>query len=94
MERKCIIKNMSDEFYAGFGASIKGINNMTPAEVYETLKELARIIPKSISFKDEQFNRMVELNSLRKGPHSVELKIEPRRGYKLATFTFTQTKAA
>jgi hypothetical protein len=33
-----------------------------------------------------QFREAVELNQIMRAPKSIEFKIEPRKGYKLATF--------
>jgi len=81
------LHNLSDSFYAEFAL-------LTPAEQFAKLNKLRIDLPHCIKVKIEQgqFRDAVDLNSLTKRPHTVTCKIEPRRGYKLATFNFEATK--
>ena len=87
IERKVIIKNMMQEFWTG-GFHGVGLDDLPALEAYEFLKTISKDLPKNIKFKEDQFNRMVELNNLMKGCFSVSVRKEPRRGYQLMTFTF------
>lgn len=86
-----ILKNLSEEFYTG-SKYIGGLLTLDNSEKYEKLKNLMSDIPKNIQRKIENgaFRDAVELNSLMKGPHTIDFKLEKRRGYKLATFVFTK----
>lgn len=39
---------------------------------------------------NNSYRDRIELNQLLRSPHSIKSKIEPRRGYKLVTFTFSK----
>lgn len=87
-----IIKDVTDAFFEGMGDSIIGLLNMTDADKFTYLnKQLARF-PMKIS--SGSFRDRVELNSMIKKSHTITFKLEPRRGYKLATFTFSTTTGA
>lgn len=90
-----IIRNLSQAFWEGNGESIPSFLAQSPKEKWERLNSLRRDLDKCISVRIgncDSFRDKVELNSILKGPHSVECTIEPRRGYKLATFTFSTVK--
>ena len=83
-----IIRDVTDAFFEGVGNSIIGLLNMTDADKFTHLNKQLERFPMKIgsgSFRDR-----VELNSMIKGPHAITFKLEPRRGYKLATFTFSK----
>ena len=86
-----ILKNLSEEFYTG-SKYIEGLLTLDNAKKYEKLNNIMMDIPKNIQRKIESgaFRDAVELNSLVKGPHTIDFKLEKRRGYNLATFTFTK----
>ena len=86
-----ILKNLSEEFYTG-SKYIDGLLLLDHAEKYEKLSNLMLDLPKNIQRKIEggAFRDAVELNALVKGPHTIDFKLEKRRGYNLATFTFTK----
>jgi len=84
-----IIKDVTDAFFEGMGDSIIGLLNMTDADKFTHLSKQSECFTMKIgsgSFRDR-----VELNSMIKGPHAITFNLEPRRGYKLATFTFSKT---
>ena len=83
-----ILKNLTDTFYNG-GFGIPSFLDMPDSEKFERLNALRHDMKDNIKQKIEtgQFRDAVELNSLMKKPHTVEFKLEPRKGYKLATFT-------
>ena len=83
-----IIRDVTDAFFEGVSDSIIGLLNMTDADKFRYLNKQLERFPMKIgsgSFRDR-----VELNSMIKGPHTITFKLEPRKGYKLATFTFSK----
>lgn len=88
IEIKCIVKNMLKEFWQG-GITGQGLDNLPIKEQYDKLRRLSLDLPKNISFKNEQFSRMVDLNHMVKGAYNVTMKKESRKGYTLLTFIFT-----
>lgn len=83
-----IIRDVTDAFFEGVGDSIIGLLNMTDADKFSYLNKRSGRFPMKIgngSFRDK-----VDLNSMIKGPHTITFNLEPRRGYKLATFTFSK----
>lgn len=83
-----IIKDVTDAFFEGMGDSIIGLLNLTDADKFTHLNKQSERFPMKVgsgSFRDR-----VELNSMIKGPHAITFKLEPRRGYKLATFIFSK----
>lgn len=81
-----ILKDLSEQFYQGFGQHIKGLLNMTDEEKFHYLQQKGQELGVTMKVGDNSFARKVELNSLLKGKPSFTFKLEPRRGYKLATF--------
>ena len=85
-----IIKHFTD--YA-----FEKLEGMTNAERYECLRKAAKGDLKhivSMKIGNGQFNQAVDFNIIMKAPKGVdfEYKLEPRRGYKLATFEITPAK--
>ena len=83
------LKDLTDAFYNGMGESIVGLLNMPDNEKFAYLMRKAQQRELKISMKIGygQFRDSVELNQLlRKDNLSYSFKLEPRRGYKLATF--------
>lgn len=91
MKTTFTLSNLTPEFYTGYGAHLLGLLNMTDTEKF-TYLDKSRTTFSNIKMKigSGQFRDQVDLNSLLKQPHSVTFKLEPRRGYKLATFTHTK----
>lgn len=88
-----ILKNLTDSFFEGLGESIVGLDNMDNRAKFDCLSKHAKgDLKHCVSMKIEfgQFRDQVELNQLLRGPVSIDYKIEPRRGYKLATFTINK----
>jgi hypothetical protein len=83
-----IIKDVTDAFFEGMGDSIAGLLNMTDSDKFTHLNKQQARFPMKIG--NGSFGDRVELNSMTKGPHTITFKLEPRRGYKLATFTFSK----
>jgi hypothetical protein len=85
-----ILKDLSDDFFEGFGTSIKGLNNMADAEKFAYLTKAHRGLPKcSMKIGSGMFRDTVDLNRLMRGPCSFRFTLEPRKGYQLATFEVT-----
>ena len=82
-----ILKDLSEQFYQGFGQHIKGLFNMSDEEKFHFLKQKGQELGITIKIGDNGFARKVELNSLLQKNPTFTFKLEPRRGYKLATFT-------
>lgn len=88
MDIKFIVKNMSEQFYSGFG-NIIGFDLLSSFDKYEKLKELSKDLPQNIKQENYQFNRMDELNMLIKSGHyTLSHSVSPRRGYNVHTFSF------
>lgn len=83
-----IIKDVSEAFFEGVGSSIKGLNNMDDREKFTYLNKTA--LEKCLNIKmkigNDSFRDRVELNQTLRNVKSLSYKIEPRKGYKLATF--------
>lgn len=93
MQVTFILRNLSETFFEGLGDSIIGLDNLEPRARFDTLARHAKgDLKHCVSMKagSGQFRDHVELNQLLRGPVSIDYKIEPRRGYKLATFTISK----
>ena len=84
MKITATLHNLTDGFYAEFAA-------LSPADQFARLKKLRIDLPHCIKLKigSGQFRDAVDLNSMLKRPHTFTAKLEPRKGYKLATFEVT-----
>lgn len=84
------IKNMTEDF-------LNKLFNMSGNDCYHLLKKYAiGDLKHNIKMKvgsSDAFRDKVELNSILKSNfgHEINFKIEPRRGYKLATFEIKRT---
>jgi hypothetical protein len=88
-EVKFTVKNLTREFYEGFGESIPAFNNQSGFDKYQRLQSLSRDLPLCIKQNDEQFNKRVELNMLIKSEKfTCAHDVSKRRGYEVHTFTF------
>lgn len=90
------LKNLSPQFFSGNGegkaGSIIGLDQMSPMEKFRHLGSLLQTLDHCIKRRignNNSFRDTVELNQLLRNPVDVTCKIEPRRGYQLATFEFT-----
>jgi len=88
MKVTAIIKNVSEQFFSGFGDSIQGFNSMDDKEKFNYLMNKGVSNPEMVTTKvgSGMFKDKVELNQLRRKDFSLKYKLENRRGYKLATF--------
>lgn len=83
MKVTAILRNFADEW-------LEDLAKLSAVELFEKLEKMSfdKRVPLQVgggSFRDR-----LELNQLRRGPHDIKAKIEPRRGYKLATFSFSK----
>ena len=85
-----IIKDLSDIFYNGGGVLCTiGLLQMTDSDKFIYLRKLASEKVLKVTCKVgncDSFRDKVELNSILRGEHTIDFKLEDRRGYKLATF--------
>ena len=94
MKITVILKDFTEQFYTGTdGGSIVGLLNMGDAAKFETCRLLAGDKRATMKIGTGQFRDAVELNAMRRGPCVISFKLEPRKGYKLATFEFSKGAA-
>jgi hypothetical protein len=88
MKVTATLHNLTDNFYSE-------LIGMEPREVHDYINRLKNDLPHCIKMKvgNGQFRDAVELNAMRRDPCAISFKLEPRRGYKLATFEFTKGAA-
>lgn len=87
-----ILRNLTDTFYNGNGSSIAGLLNLSDSDKFWELRKLATgDLRHCVSMKvgTGQLRDAVDLNAIVKREHSVSFEIEPRKGYRLATFIFS-----
>lgn len=82
-----ILKDFTQAFYDGLPPSIVGFNTLSNSDKFRKLEAMRgeRRVTCKVGNCDS-FRDKVELNQTLKGPHSIQFKLEPRKGYKLATF--------
>jgi hypothetical protein len=95
MKVTAILKNLSDAFYNGFtwdGEQRPGFLNIPDAEKFDVIRgQNCRDLGITIKIgHSNSFSERVDFNQLLRRPHKISFKIEPRRGYKLATFEFSE----
>lgn len=89
MQVTFIIKNLTEQTHIELAA-------MTDADRFAKLTKWAfGDLRHCVSQKIEtgQFRDRVELNQIMRSPHFQSYKLEPRRGYKLATFEIVKANA-
>lgn len=87
------LKDLSDMFYEGHGTTIVGFNSMEDRDKLTYLMQKSSSMPSNIKMKigsGSQFKDRVELNQILRTNYSVVYSLEPRKGYKLATFEVTK----
>lgn len=89
MKITVILKDFTEQFFIGFG-EIVGFNQMADIEKFNYCKKLSTDKRATMKIGSGQFRDAVEFNSLMRNPCNIEFKLEPRRGYKLATFEITK----
>lgn len=89
MKATAIIRDLSDQFWNGFGDSIPSFLAQSPRDKLKTIEKLCADMPRNFSLKigNGSFRDKVEWNQLMRGNlDAMTATIEPRRGYKLITF--------
>jgi hypothetical protein len=89
MKATAIIRDLSDQFWNGFGDSIPSFLAQSPLAQFQSAERLAHEMPRNVSLKigNGSFRDKVEWNQLfRDSRDKITATIEPRRGYKLITF--------
>ena len=84
-----ILKDFTEQFYLGAGESIKGFLHKSHHEKFEQCKKLAAEKRASMKIGTGNFRDQVELNQMLRGGNGIDFALEPRKGYKLATFTIS-----
>jgi hypothetical protein len=92
MKVTVILKDFTEAFYQGHGESIVGLLNVNDAAKFEACLRLAGEKRITMKIGTGQFRDAVELNAMRRNPCTIEFKLEPRKGYKLATFEFSKVQ--
>ena len=90
MKTTVILKDFSDDFYDGVGESIKGLLNMTDEEKFAYLNKLGHQKMVTVKIGNGSFRDRADLNGMLRSPCKYTFKLEPRRGYKLATFDIVE----
>lgn len=91
MRVTCILRDFTEQFYHGTeSGSIVGLMNESDAGKWERLKRMASEKRVQMKIGSGQFRDAVELNAMLRTPVNIEFKLEPRRGYMLATFEITK----
>ena len=86
-----ILKDFTDQFFHGTDSgSIVGLLNMPDEDKFRKLCRMAdeRRVTRKIG--SGQFRDAVDLNSILRGPCAFAFNLEPRKGYKLASFEISK----
>ena len=89
MKTTAIFRNLSDQFWNGFGDSIPSFLGKPALEQFQRAQRLVYEMPGYVTLKvgNGSFRDAVEWNQLfRDSRDKITATIEPRRGYKLITF--------
>ena len=82
-----ILKDLTETFYNGNGSSIVGLLNQSDKDKFSYLTSSnAKDLSITCKIGNGWFQERVELNQLIRNNPNYSFKLEPRRGYKLATF--------
>lgn len=90
MKATFILKNLSDVFYDGGGLlDITGLLNMEDRHKFNYLQRQMPTLNITLKIGNGSFSDRVEMNQLLRTNPAIKFSLEPRRGYKLATFIFS-----
>lgn len=82
-----ILKDFSDAFYAGTeSGSVVGLFNMPDEDKFRRLCRMADEKRVTRKIGSGQFRDAVDLNAMLRDPCTFKFSLEPRRGYRLASF--------
>jgi hypothetical protein len=93
MKATAVFRNLSDQFWNGFGDSIPAFLSQSPLEQFERSKRLVHEMPGYVTLKvgNGSVRDAVEWNQLFRDPsRRLTAKIEPRKGYRLMTFELSR----
>ena len=93
MNATVTIKDLSDQFWNGFGELIPAFLTQSPIDQFQRLEKMSHEMPKNVSLKvgNGSFkDRMDWAKEIASSPENLTSKVEPRRGYKLVTFEVTR----
>ena len=89
MKTTAIVRDLSDQFWNGFGDSIPSFLAQSPREKLKNIEKLSADMPRNVTLKvgNGSFRDRVDWNQLMRGNlDAMTATIEPRKGYKLITF--------
>lgn len=87
MKITAILRNLSPAFWEGSETLGPGFLCQSPDDQWARVQRLCAEGMATIKIATGQFRDQVELNQILRGPHRKTSAVEPRRGYKLVTFT-------
>lgn len=93
MKSTAIFRDLSDQFWNGFGESIPAFTAQSPLAQFQSAERLAHEMPRNVSLKigNGSFRDKVEWNQLfRDSRDKISATIKPRKGYKLVTFELSR----
>ena len=93
MKSTAIFRDLSEQFWNGFGESIPAFTAQSPLAQFQRAETLAHEMPRNVSLKigNGSFRDRVEWNQLfRDSRDKMLAMIEPRKGYKLVTFELSR----
>lgn len=93
MKTTAIFRDLSDQFWNGFGELIPAFLSQSPLAQFQQAERLAHEMPRNVSLKigNGSFRDKVEWNQLfRDSRDKISATIEPRKGYKLVTFDLSR----
>ena len=92
MKVTVILKDFTDTFFDGFGEAIVGFNTLDNRAKFDKCKQLACEKRVTMKVGSGQFREAVDLNALLRKNCKFDFKLEPRRGYRLATFDIVEAR--
>lgn len=93
MKSTAIFRDLSEQFWNGFGDSIPAFLSQSPLAQFQAAERLAHEMPRNVSLKigNGSFRDRVEWNQLfRDSRDKISATIEPRKGYNLVTFELSR----
>lgn len=93
MKSTAILRDLSDQFWNGFGESFPAFTAQSPLAQFQRAERLAHEMPRNVSLKigNGSFRDRVEWSRLfRDSRDKMRATIEPRKGYKLVTFELSR----
>ena len=88
MKVTVVLKDFGEQFFTGFG-DIQGFMAQSDREKFDRCNKLRDAKRVTMKIGTGQFRDAIELNQMLRQSNEITCTLEPRRGYKLATFTIT-----